>query len=226
MKAVIYARFSPRRNGDACESNETQIELCQAYCNREKYPTGPVFQDRALSGGNEDRPGLWDAVDALGRGDVLVVYKLDRLVRDVYLSCQIERAVQKKGARILSATGEGTWNDSPEDEMIRGIVRVVDQYDRKVKAARTKAAMLRHQRKGRRMSHKLPYGCRSDPNDPARMLKHDGEQAVIQQMVALRRTGAGPRTIASVLAREGIRARNGKKFAHTTIIKILARNIV
>ena len=158
MEAVIYARFSPRRNGDTCESNDTQIELCQAYCERQKYPVGPILQDRALSGDNEDRPGLWDAVEALSRGDVLVVYKLDRLARSVYLSHIIERAIRKKGCKIVSVTGEGTWGDSLEDEFLRNILRAMAEFERKANNARTKAAMLRHQRKGRRMSNITIYG--------------------------------------------------------------------
>ncbi len=152
MKAVIYARFSPRRNGDTCESNDTQIELCQAYCEKQDHPVAHVFQDRALSGDNEDRPGLWDAVESLSKGDVLVVYKLDRLARSVYLSHIIERAVEKKGCKIISAVGEGTWGDTPEDQLIRNILRAIAEFERKANNARTKAAMLRHQRTGRRMS--------------------------------------------------------------------------
>lgn len=224
MKAVIYARFSPRRNEDACESNETQIELCQDYCNRQQYSVGAVFQDKALSGDNEDRPGLWDAVDALSKGDVLVVYKLDRLARDVYLSCEIERAVTKQGARILSTTGEGTWDDKPEDEMIRGIVRVVAQYERKVIAARTKAAMLRHQRNGRRMSHRIPYGWQPDPNDPARMIEHEDEQAAVRRIAELAAKKYGPYQIAGKLAADGVLGRNGKRFGHSTVIRILKRH--
>lgn len=223
MKAVIYARFSPRRNEDTCESNDTQIELCQAYCQRQGHTVGAIYQDKALSGDTEDRPGLWDAVDALRKGDVLVVYKLDRLARDVYLSCEIERAVEKRGARILSTTGEGTWNDSPEDEMIRGIIRVVAQYERKVMAARTKAAMLRHQRNGRRMSNRIPYGWMPDPDDPARMLKDEGEQAVVERIIELAGRKYNPRHIARTLAGEGVMARTGRMFGHNTILAILRR---
>ena len=224
MKAVIYARFSPRRNEDGCESNDTQIELCQAYCGRQKYPVGPIFQDKALSGDNEDRPGLWDAVDAISKGDVLVVYKLDRLARSVYLSHLIERAVLKVGGKIVSATGEGTWADTPEDELIRNILRAIAEYERKVIAARTKAAMLRHQRTGRRMSNLLPYGWQPDPDDPARMVKNGAEQGVIRKIVELAGLKFNSRQIARALEGDGHLSRNGKRFGHTTVLAILKRH--
>ncbi len=221
--AVIYARFSPRRNAEKCESNDMQIETCRGYCERQGYTVRAVFEDKALSGDIEDRDGLWDAVDALKRGSVLVVWKLDRLARDVYLSCQIERDVAKRGASIVSTTGEGTWGDTPADELTRGIVNLFAQFEKRVTAARTKAAMLRHQRKGRRMSHNVPYGWRNDPNDPARMLKHDGEQEVIARMVELDGKKYNPRRIARILASEGFLTRTGKVFHHSVIAAVLNR---
>lgn len=222
-QAVIYARYSPRRNAEKCESNDMQIETCRAYCEAQGYAVRAVFEDRALSGDIEDRDGLWDAVDALKRGDVLVVWKLDRLARDVYLSCQIERDVAKRGASILSTTGEGTWGDTAADELTRGIVNLFAQFEKRVTAARTKAAMLRHQRKGRRMSAKLPYGWKGDPDDPARMLKDEGEQAAIRRMLELHARKFNPRHIARVLLSEGIVSRTGGMFSHKTVMRILGR---
>ncbi len=225
-QAVIYARYSPRRNEEKCESNDMQIETCQAYCERQGYAVRAVFEDKALSGDIEDRDGLWDAMDALKRGDVLVVWKLDRLAREVYLSCKIERDVAKRGASIISTTGEGTWGDSPADELTRGIVNLFAQFEKRVTAARTKAAMLRHQRKGRRMSHRIPYGWAPDPDDPARMLKDDEEQAVIGRIVELAGRKYNPRHISRVLESEGVMGRSGRVFSHNTIVAVLRRNKV
>ncbi len=225
MTAVIYARFSPRRNEDTCESNETQIELCEAYCKQREYAVGGIFQDRALSGGTMERPGLFEAVDALCKGDVLVVRALDRLSRGSVLdSCLIEQDVHKAGATIESIAGEGTWDDSPESELIRTVLRGLARYARLKTAARTKAAMLRHQRNGRRMSAKIVYGQQIDPADPARTIPHEGEQAAIRRIVELADKKYNPRHIARVLASEGLLSRAGKRFSHSTVGRILKRS--
>ena len=180
-RAILYVRFSPRRNADTCESCEMQLELCRAYCKRKGYEVAGEFEDRALSGGEEERPGLWAALEALKRGDVLLAYKLDRLARDVYLSELIQRETNKHGATVEAVEG-GTNGDGPEQRMIRQILQAFAEYERKVIVARTKAAMLRHQAAGRRMSARIPFGWQIDQNDPARMIRHAGEKAVIRRI--------------------------------------------
>ena len=201
--AIIYARFSPRRNSDTCESIETQYDLCKAYCDKNGYKIINSFSDKALSGSDEDRPSLWAAIEVLKRNDVLVVYRLDRLARSVYLSDIIERTVKKKGASIISISGEGTWANSDEDWLVRKILQTLAEYERKVMAARTKAAMLRHQANGRRMSKEPPFGFCVDPDDPARLIQHLKEQQTIARIIELKQSDLTLRAICRQLKSEG-----------------------
>jgi DNA invertase Pin-like site-specific DNA recombinase len=220
-KAIIYTRFSPRRNAEECESIETQMELCRDYCEHKNYEVAGEYEDKALSGAEEDRPGLWMAVAALKRGNVLVVYKLDRLARDMYLSEYVRRAVMKVGATIetVASGGNGT---SPEQQLLRQILQAFAEYERKVIAARTKVAMLNHQKKGRRMSAILPYGVMADPNNSKLMIENEEEAKVINRIIEEYANGAGLREIGRILLAEGITYR-GKKWTHQTIKKILQR---
>jgi len=199
-KAIIYSRFSPRRNADESESIEAQLDFCRKWCKENNVKIVGEFADRALSGGDEDRPQLWAAIAALERGYVLVVYRLDRLARSVYLSDIIERSINKKKASFLSISGEGTWTDSDEDWLIRKILQTLAEYERKVIAARTKAAMLRHQANGRLMGSIPPYGFMLDRADKRRILKSPYEQVVINQIKRLHKKGLSLRQIASELA--------------------------
>jgi len=237
-KAILYCRFSPRKNAAKSESIEFQLEKCRKYCEQNNYSVAGEFEDRALSGADADRPGLWQAVDALHKGDILIVHKLDRLTRDVYLSYIIEQAVLKVGAKIESVNGEGTWGDTPDDELIRGILLLLAQHQRKVNNARTKAAMLRLQRNGKSVSSRPPYGWEFDPDSPMRTrIDEDGktvetvpermracaaEQATIKRIVALHSKGMGLRAICRALEQQGIEHRGGV-FYHGQIRSILRR---
>ena len=220
--AIIYARYSPRRYADDCESVEAQFDFCSEYCDKNNFPVSARLSDKALSGSDEDRPALWQAIELLKRGDVLVVYKLDRLARSVYLSDIIERAVKKKGASIISVSGEGTWNDSDEDWLVRKILQTLAEYERKVTAARTKAAMLRHQANGRRMSKHPPFGWTNDPADPARLIEETAEQTVIHRIRELKRQRMSLRAICRRLKDEGFTCR-GNGFNHVTVGRIIDR---
>lgn len=59
---------------------------------------------------------------------MLIVAKRDRLGRDPMVVAMIESAVKRKGARIVSAAGEGTDSDSPTDILMRRMVDAFAEY--------------------------------------------------------------------------------------------------
>ncbi len=198
-KGILYARFSPRRNEDDCESIEAQFDFCRKWCEQNNVEIVGEFADRALSGADEERPELWAAIEALERNYMLVVYRLDRLARSVYLSDIIERTIKRKKASFLSISGEGTWSDSDEDWLVRKILQTLAEYERKVIGARTKAAMLRHQANGRLMGSIPRYGFMIDPENSRRIVKNPYEQVVINQIKRLHEKGLSLRQIAAEL---------------------------
>ena len=231
MKSILYARFSPRPDANESESNATQLTACRALAIHFGWPTSidHEFEDAALSGDDEERPGLWAAIAVLSPGDVLVVYKLDRLARSVYLSWVIEQEVAKRKARIVSVVGEGTASDSPEDVLVRRILQALAEYQKKAQAAITKARMRQHQANGRRMSSKPPYGWQADPTSPLNrhgkpgmMLPNDAELAAKKRIQELKAEGKGARAIAKALTAEGVPCR-GRYWHHQTVQRILAR---
>jgi DNA invertase Pin-like site-specific DNA recombinase len=157
----------------------------------------------------------------LKRDYILIAYKLDRLARDVYLSECIRRAVIKNGAKIEIVTGCEN-EDTPENRLVIQILSAFAEYELKVNAARTKAAMLRHQKNGRRMSNLTPYGWTRNPTNPALMIEDETEQRIIAMIIKLKESKLSLRKIADELEKQNIDCRGGKWY-HTTIINILRR---
>jgi site-specific DNA recombinase len=183
QRCIIYTRFSPRRNSEQSESCEFQEAECRKYADARLWDTHLIFEDRAVSGADEDRPGLFGAMEALNKGDVLLIYKPDRLARDVYLNELFRRSVAKQGAKIVCVSGD-VEGEGPEQTMIRQIVASLAEYERKLIAARTKAAMRWRQSRGERMSKFPPYGMQfeTDPANPKKkiLVPNEPEASAVQ----------------------------------------------
>jgi DNA invertase Pin-like site-specific DNA recombinase len=125
MRTIAYLRVSTEEQSLGLDA---QRAACEAYCQKQGLEMNEVFSDEGLSGGLsfEKRPGILNAIASTNKGDVLVVAKRDRLSRgDVLAMAMIEAAIARKGARIVSAAGEGTESEDPSSILMR---RMVDAF--------------------------------------------------------------------------------------------------
>ena len=178
---------------------------------------GP-FADEGVSGAAslDKRPQLLAAISELRKGDVLLVAKRDRLGRDPIAVAMIEAAVRRKGARVVSAAGEGTEGDGPTDILMRRIVDAFGEYERLIIAARTRAALQAKIRRGHRVG-RLRFGY-DLAADGITLVENSPEQAVIQTIQELHQQGKSLRAIADALNRQGAptKGRRGS-WKHTSV---------
>jgi DNA invertase Pin-like site-specific DNA recombinase len=114
-RAIIYLRVSTDEQAESGLGLEAQLSACRAAADRQGLAIASIFQDDVSGGLPLDRrPVLVDAIATLEPGDILLIAKRDRLSRgDQFVTGTIELAIQRAGARILSASGEGTESDDP-----------------------------------------------------------------------------------------------------------------
>ena len=115
MAILAYLRVSTTDQAEAGNGLNAQRDACQAWAARQGDTVAAVFEDPGVSGSKslEHRPALLELLSGLKRGDVVLVAKRDRVARDVVISAMVEAAVERKGARLVSAAGEGSEDDSP-----------------------------------------------------------------------------------------------------------------
>ena len=191
-----------------------------AACQRMAGQLAGVYRDEGISGktGLDKRPSLLEAIAQLSKGDTLIVAKRDRLGRDPLVVAMIEAAVTRKGARIVSAAGEGTDSDSPTDILMRRMVDAFAEYERLVIGARTRAALQAKKARNERTGS-VPYGFRCD--DGVNLVPDDVEQEAIAMIRDLNRKGLSLRNIAGRLEAKGYKPRNGQSWHPQTISNIL-----
>lgn len=226
--ATIYCRFSPRPDADASRSNETQEDACREWCETNDYIVAGVYRDSAMSGSTLDRDVLWDALATLKKGSVLVVYRPDRLARDPRIAGVIELEAEKRGARIEYVEGSAN-GEAPEQELIRGVLHVIAGYERKITAARTRAAFRNKAARGERTSSKPPYGWKvdeataADPNTPTKLVEVPDEQETIRLTQRWRKEGLGVQRMMYRLTDEGRKPR-GEKWHYKTVYNLVKKH--
>jgi DNA invertase Pin-like site-specific DNA recombinase len=222
LKAIGYLRVSTDKqveSGLGLDAQREQITACAARLN---LPAVTFFTDAGTSGslGIEDRPALLEAVTALKRGECLLVAKRDRLGRDVVAVAMIERLVSKRGARIVSAAGEGTETDDAAGLLMRRLIDSFAEYERLLIGARTKAALSAKRRRGERISRHAPYGFQFADG---RVIPETSEQTTLQQIRSQRAAGLSLQGIADDLNHAGCRTRTGSLWRFQYIQQVLRR---
>ena len=129
----------------------------------------------------------------------------------------IQRAVERKGARIVSAAGEGTSSDDPSEVLMRRMIDAFSEYERLVIGARTSAAMQAKRRRGERVGS-VPFGKRVGAD--GRLEDDPAEREVVGLVGRLKAEGLSVRAIAAELNRREIPSR-GSRWHHTTIQRLL-----
>jgi len=220
MKAIIYARFSPRPNAAECDSIEKQIERCTAYCNACGYEIAATLNDADASGGRADnRPGLQTAIElACKEHAVLVCYDLSRLARSTKDAIEIADRLQRCGAN-LAFLDMRVDTSSPTGRCFFTIIAAFAQLYRDQISERTSKAMLKYQSEGRLMSSRPPYGMKVI----GRALVPDlEEQKNINKIKQLCHEGYCVAEIANQLNARGHRCRGGQWYP-MTVKRILQR---
>ncbi len=225
LRRILYARFSPRPNAAECESCEAQLAQLREYAEARGWEIVGEFQDKALSGGDDwsDRPGMCEASGECKRNMIFVVRSFDRLFRDTTKAMIFAAMMEAKGARIHSITEESACDGSPVANMVRTIFLAIAEYQREMGNARTRAAMLRHQAGGRRMSCEPPYGTMRDPRRPTHLITNTEEIATIDTIKQLYKGGMTLRGIARELTKRKVERRGKYHWNHTLVRRVLIR---
>jgi DNA invertase Pin-like site-specific DNA recombinase len=211
--AIAYLRVSTDGQVASGLGLDAQRAAVSAAAARLGVEVTQWHADEGVSGGAslDTRPGLLAALDALRRGDVLLVAKRDRLGRDVLNVAMAERLAQRKGARVVSAAGEGTDSDSPTDVLMRQMLDAFAQFEKALIGARTKAALQAKRARGYRAGN-VPFGYVADAD--GRLVSDAGEQRVLALVSELRAAGYTQRAIADELNAQGYTTRRGTAWRH------------
>jgi DNA invertase Pin-like site-specific DNA recombinase len=223
MRAIGYVRVSTENQvGEDAFGLETQREAIAKYCLGNGLDLIEIYEDPAVSGSIEPLswPGMADVLGTLRTGDIerLVVYKLDRLARDLYLTLWLEKEVRKFGAEVVSVTEPYRWDD-PTQKLLLNIIMSFSEFEKSLIASRLSGGRKTKARGGQHAGGRAPIGYSADKAlilDPIKAL-------AVKRVFELRETGLSLQGVADQMNAEGYTTKAGRRFKKMQVKRILDR---
>ncbi len=226
MKAVIYCRVSSKEQVEGT-SLESQEIACREYAARNRIEVARVFVERGESAKFADRTQLLELLafcrNKVNAVDCLLVWKVDRLARNVGDHFSIKASLLKQNIRVVSVTEP--IDAKPEGKLLETILAGFAQFDNDVRAARTVQGLRRKVQEGL-FPWMAPLGYRTatlgqkktEPDRPVqpafRILQeawHDFASGEYQKVDILRK-----------VTQQGLRTRAGKPLSKQSLDNIFA----
>src|SRR5205823_6536696 len=131
---------------------EAQRRAIMAECERRGWQLVDVIEDAGYSAKDLKRPGVQIALETLRKrqASALVVAKLDRLSRSMLDFAGLMDAAQRQGWALV-ALDLGVDTSTPSGEMIANVLATFAQFERRLIAERTRAALAVKRSQGVRL---------------------------------------------------------------------------
>jgi DNA invertase Pin-like site-specific DNA recombinase len=133
---IGYARVSTQEQDNTAQITALKAAGCEL-----------VFEEK-VSGGRWDRPELHCLLSQLRKGDVVVVWKLDRLSRSLKDVLLVMEKIEKAEADFQSLT-EAIDTSTPAGRMMMQIVGSFAEFERAMLKERTKSGLDSARKEGR-----------------------------------------------------------------------------
>lgn len=134
---IGYARVSTKEQELSLQLDALKKERCQQ-----------IYEEKR-SGANKERPQLTKMLDHLREGDVIVVWKLDRLARSLKDLVALVNEIQEKGAGLHSLN-DHIDTTTPHGKFTFHLFAALAEFERDIIRERTKAGLAAARARGRK----------------------------------------------------------------------------
>jgi DNA invertase Pin-like site-specific DNA recombinase len=107
-----------------------------------------IYEEKA-SGAKTDRPELLRMLDSARQGDVVIVWKLDRLGRSLLQLIETVNLLHDRGVQLRSLTESLVDTTTPSGKLVFGIFALMAEFERDLLRQRTIAGLVAARKRGR-----------------------------------------------------------------------------
>ena len=211
VPVAIYARVSTDNQvGGRFDSCESQTAVCREHIRQhaaEGWYEVASFTDAAYSGGSMNRPGIQAIKRMIEAGEVkiVVIFKLERMSRNMDEWGPFRAFLEKYGCRLESAT-EDISESEPEGRLKNNILISVSDFERRNTAKKTRIKMRQQAMRGYWNGGMVPYGYAYDKNTQS-LQKHPRDALIVRRIFEQAAQLVSLTDIANALNAEGLRTK-------------------
>ena len=224
MQAAAYIRVSTKdQAGEDRFGLADQREIIQRYADAEGIDVTRWYSDEGVSGATVDRDGLQEMLLDAEHGKIqqVIVAKLDRVARDLYIQLWVEKEFMKADVKLVSASEPYSGNN-PMETAFRQMAGVFAELEKNMIAMRLKGGRRQKARQGGYAGGKPAIGYTAARGD--KILKLDPQKAgAVRRAFELRRSGMTFQSIADALNQEGHRTAQDCEFKRMQVKRIIDR---
>ncbi len=152
MKLIGYCRVSTENQKEE-GTIEIQHSALQEFSEGEEYELVRVFSDEGVSGSKDldNRPGLSDMFDYLeSHAEIsgILIFKLDRLARDLYIQEHLLRKLQDMNKTLISIKEPDICSNDPMRKAFRQFMGIVSELEKSFITMRLSGGRINKVRKG------------------------------------------------------------------------------
>jgi len=191
LRTALYTRVSTEMQADEGFSLDAQLTRLHAYCESQGWTVADIYTDEGLSAKNTGRPELQRMLRDIAEKkiDIVLVYKLDRLTRNVTDLYELIQKFETRGVGFKSAT-EVFDTTTAMGRLFITIVAALAQWERENLAERTKMGQIEMTKQGKWSGGNAAFGYRYVDGN---LVIEEAEAAVVQEIFNRYLSGQGTR---------------------------------
>jgi putative DNA-invertase from lambdoid prophage Rac len=203
MAVYGYVRVSTARQANEGESLEVQRRQIEGYALMHALTLAGVVVEEGVSGSVPvaERPAAGPLFARLGKGDVVIAPKLDRLFRSALDALKVVEDLKKRGVALHLLDLGGDISGNGLSKLFLTIAAAFAEAERDRIRERIGQVKADQKARGRYLGGKVPFGFRR--GESGELVPHEAEQEAIREMIALRAQGKPLRAIAHAVAAKG-----------------------
>jgi len=225
IRALGYVRVSTTDQAERGQGLNIQRRGIWEYCRAHRFVLLEILGDEGISGvsGLQGRPGLAEALSRIENHEatVLVLFRLDRLARDLLLQETVVERLRLGGGSVISVSEPDVDSNEPTRILIRQVLGALSQYEKTLLKPRMAA--------GRKLKAERGGYTGGIPRFGYSALRHEyvpleNEQKIVSRIRVERAEGATFQAIADGLNADGLTAKLGGRWYRGGVMRVVRRN--